>query len=65
MFSFYSFSLTRADCEMLVCREALLRFESIVGVLAGQQELIRAKQLLESVTVVPDYDDLKVIISLV
>ncbi|XP_018020674.1 uncharacterized protein LOC108677032 [Hyalella azteca] len=47
------------DCEILVCREALMRFESIVGVMAGEQEIQRAKQLVQRLTIVPDQDVLK------
>ncbi|KAF2357427.1 Protein of unknown function DUF1308 [Trinorchestia longiramus] len=47
------------DCEVLVCKEALKRFESIVGVMAGKQELQRARELVSCVTVVPDHDQLK------
>lgn len=44
---------------VLVCEEAVRRFEGIVAVMAGQEERRRADQLLSAVTVVPDCDALQ------
>ena len=52
--------LPPSGAEVLVCQEARDRFESIVSLVGGPEEKMRAQQLLQEVTTIPDADDLQV-----